>query len=51
MLLAAFTWPLAVVVAVAIATVGLIFAILIWQTFAVVVRDDRRIERDLRSRR
>jgi hypothetical protein len=48
MLLATLTWPLAVVIAVSIATVGLLLAILLWQTFAIVVRDDRRVEREQR---
>jgi hypothetical protein len=51
MILAAFTWPIATVVAVAIATLGVIVAVWVWQTFAVVVRDDRHIERELRLQR
>jgi heme exporter protein D len=49
MSLAAFTWPVATVIAVAIGAVGLIVAIGVWQTFAVVVRDDRQAEREFRQ--
>jgi hypothetical protein len=40
MTLFALSWPVATVASVAIAAVGLISAILVWQTFAIVVRAD-----------
>jgi hypothetical protein len=46
--LVALSWPIATVASVAIAVVGLIVAIVLWQTFAVVITDDRRTERELR---
>ncbi len=51
MTLLALSWPVAVVSSVAIAAVCLLVAIVIWQTFAVVIRDDRQTERELRLRR
>lgn len=51
MILGAFTWQAALVVSVAIAAVGVIVAIAVWQTFAVVIRDDRQTERELRLQR
>ena len=51
MTLLALSWPVAVVSSVAIAAVSLLAAIVIWQTFAIVIRDDRQTERDLRLRR
>ena len=51
MTLLALSWPVAVVSSVAIAGVCLIVAIVIWQTFAIVIRDDRQTQRDLRFRR
>lgn len=50
MTLAAFTWPIATVIAVAIAALGVIAAVWVWQTFAVVIRDDRQTERERRLR-
>ncbi len=51
MTLLALSWPVALVTSVAIAAVSLLAAIVIWQTFAIVVRDDRQTERELRLRR
>jgi hypothetical protein len=51
MTIAALDWPTATVIAVAIAAVALITAIGVWQTFSVVIRDDRRSERELRLSR
>jgi heme exporter protein D len=50
MTLLALSWPVAVVSSVAIAAVSLLVAIVLWQTFAIVVRDDRQTERELRLR-
>jgi hypothetical protein len=50
MILATFTWPIATVIAVAIAALGLVAAIWVWQTFAIVIRDDRQAEREQRMR-
>lgn len=46
----ALTWPETVVASVAIAAVGLILAIVAWQVFEIVIKDDRRTERELRLR-
>jgi hypothetical protein len=51
MIVLALSWPWALVTSVAIATLGLISAIAIWQAFAVVVHDDRQTARELRRRR
>jgi heme exporter protein D len=48
LILATFTWPVATVIAVAIATLGVVAAVWVWQTFAVVIRDDRQTERERR---
>jgi Na+/glutamate symporter len=50
MILASLSWPTATVIAVAIATVGLIVAVGVWQTFAIVIRDDRQTQREQRHR-
>ncbi len=46
----ALSWPVAVVSSVAIAGLCLLAAIVLWQTFAVVIRDDRETERERRLR-
>ena len=50
MTLLALSWPVALVISVAIAAVCLLVAIVIWQTFAIIIRDDRQTERELRLR-
>jgi hypothetical protein len=50
-MLLALSWPAATVIAVAIAAVTGLLAILLWQTFAVVIRDDRETAREERLRR
>jgi hypothetical protein len=50
-MLLALSWPVATVIAVAIAAVTTLLAILLWQTFSVVVRDDRETAREERLRR
>jgi hypothetical protein len=50
MSLLALSWPVAIISSVAIAVLGLITAIVVWQTFAIVIRDDRQTERELRLR-
>ncbi len=51
MILLALSWPVAVVSSVAIAGICLLGAVMIWQTFAIVVRDDRQIEHERRLNR
>jgi hypothetical protein len=48
MILATFIWPVATDTAVAIAALGVVAAVWVWQTFAVVVHDDRQTERERR---
>lgn len=50
MTLLALSWPTALVVSVAIASICLVVAIVVWQTFAIIIRDDRRSERERRVR-
>jgi hypothetical protein len=50
-MLLALSWPVATVIAVAIAAVTGLLAIVLWQTFAVVVRDDRQTAREDRLSR
>jgi hypothetical protein len=50
MTLLALSWPWATVVSVAIGVLGLIVVVGIWQTFAIVVKDDRETARELRLR-
>jgi hypothetical protein len=50
MTLLAFSWPVALVTSVAIAAISLLAAIVIWQTFAIIIKDDREIERERRFR-
>jgi hypothetical protein len=50
MMLATLTWPDALVISVALAALALVAAVLLWQVFAVVVKDDRQTERDLALR-
>jgi hypothetical protein len=50
-MLLALSWPRATVIAVAITAVTGLPAIALWQTFAVVVRDDRETAREERLRR
>jgi len=49
-MLLALSWPVATVTSVAIASVTGLLAIILWQTFAVVVRDDRETAREERLR-
>jgi len=49
-MLLALSWPVAAVISVAIAAVTGLLAIVLWQTFAVVVRDDRETAREERLR-
>jgi hypothetical protein len=49
-MLLALSWPVATVIAVAIAAVTVLLAIILWQTFAVVIRDDRQTAREERQR-
>jgi hypothetical protein len=46
----ALSWPVALVTSVAIAAVCLLAAIVVWQTFAIIISDDRQTERELRRR-
>src|SRR5262245_19038261 len=45
-MLLALNWPAATVVAAAIAAVTGLLAVVLWQTFAVVIRDDREMARE-----
>jgi hypothetical protein len=45
----ALTWPWATVLSVTIAALTLTIVVAIWQTFAIVVKDDRQTERELRQ--
>jgi hypothetical protein len=49
-MLLALSWPVATVIAVAIAALTGLLAIVLWQTFAVVIRDDRKTAREERLR-
>jgi hypothetical protein len=51
MIVLALSWPVALVTSVAIAAVCLLAATVIWQTFAIIISDDRQTERELRLRR
>jgi len=50
-MLLALSWPVATVIAVTIAAVTGLLAIVLWQTFAVIVRDDRESAREERLSR
>ena len=50
-MLLALSWPVATVIAVTIAGVTGLLAIVLWQTFAVVIRDDRERSREDRLSR
>jgi hypothetical protein len=50
MTLLALSWPWATVASVAIGVLGVILAAVIWQTFAIAVKDDRETARELRLR-
>jgi len=50
MTLLALSWPWATVLSVAVAALALVMAVALWQTFAIVVKDDRETARELRLR-